>query len=381
MRPDRTIVLLFCVILALLAILFFVLPQNPFSQSEKRALQQTPKFSFSKLLSGKLTAEIDAWFADQFPLREGFVGVKSIVTILSGQRQNNGILLGADGQLARWDFDGGSDTQIDRIDEARLLSSCAGITRVDENVNLPTVFLFPSRNLDVAESSFDYPDVTGKAIRQILTESLSGIRFADVEPVLQEKYKSGEAVVFRTDHHWTALGAYYAYCEVMKQFNLEHEILPREYFREEIVTGGFGGTYRSRGEMQWIQKEPIAVWYGADETEYTVTADGKPLDGFYTVLPKEEIGYELFLDGTHDMVRIEKEGKNRPKLLIFKDSFANSLAPFLARHFDLILFNLSSPKKDFTNISETVTQFDPDAVLIVYSVYNLLTTETAEHFR
>lgn len=381
MRPDRTIVLLFCAILALLAVLFLLLPQNPFSKTEKRALQQKPKFGFSKLLSGRLTAEIDDWYADQFPLREALIGVKSLVSVLSGQKQNNGILLGKDGQLARWTLDADGDAQIDRVDKEDLRLSCAGIQRAAENADLPTVFLLPSRNLDVAQSAFDYPDVTKQAIRRILTEELSAVHFADVEPVLQAKYESGEAVVFRTDHHWTVLGAYYAYCEVMKQFGREAEILPRNFYRETVVTGGFGGTYRARGEMQWVQKEPITVWYGEDEDDYSITADGLPLDGFYTLSPERELGYELFLDGTHDVVTIEKVGENRPRLIVFKDSFANSLAPFLARHFDLILLNLSSPKRDFTNLSQIVAENDADAVLVVYSAFNLLTTDTAKSFR
>ena len=326
-----------------------------------------------------MAKEVDAWFADQFPAREGFVGARALVGILSGQKQSNGILLGEGGQLARWSFDG---SETDRIDETRLCAACAGINRVAANAGVPTVFLLPSRNLDIVASAFDYPNVTSEKIRTVLREELSDkVALADTEPILREKYEQGENVIFRTDHHWTALGAYYAYCEVMERFGREADILPRQFFREEVVTGGFSGTYRARGGMPWVQKEPITVWYGDDDADYTVIADGKPLDGFYTIPEEGEIGYELFLDGTHDVVTIEKAGETRPKLLVLKDSFANALAPFLARHFDLILVNLSSPKQDYTNVSELSKAYDADAVLVVYSIYNLLTTDTAARFQ
>ena len=380
MRPDRIIVLLFCVILAFLAILFLLLPQTSFSISEKRAMQSKPKFGFSKLVSGQFAKEVDDWFADQFPARDLFVGTKALLSALTGQ--NNGILQGESGQLARWNLGTDGDALIDRVDESHLRACCTGLRRAIENAEFPTVVLLPPRNLDVAQSAFDYPDLTGTEISTILQEELSGtVRIADVEPVLQEQYENGETVVFRTDHHWTVLGAYYAYCEVMKQFGRESDILPQSAFREEVVTAGFSGTYRARGCMSWIAKEELSVWLGEDEDSYSILADGKKLDGFYSIPADGEIGYELFLDGTHDVVTITKSGENREKLVVFKDSFANSLAPFLARHFDLVLLNLSSPKKDFTNITKTAGEYGADTVLLEYSVYNLLTTDTALRFQ
>lgn len=379
MRPDRTIVLLFCVILALLAVLFLCWPQTSFSIAEKRALQGRPKFGFAKLTSGKLSGEIEDWYADQFPGREGLVALQSMTQILAGQKQNNGILLGANGQLARWDL--GGETPTDRIDQTRLQAACRGICRAAETIQVPTVFLFPSRSIDVAEAAFDYPNLTGEEIRQTLAAELSGVNFADVTPVLRERYEAGENVIFRTDHHWTALGAYYAYCEVMRAFGRESEILPLDFYRETVVTGGFGGSYRARGGMPFVAKEPISVFSGDDEDAYSITADGKQLSGFYSIPKKGEIGYELFLDGTHDVVTIEKPGEERPRLAVFKDSFANALAPFLARHFDLVLLNLSSAKKDFTNLSEMACEYGADDVLVVYSVFNLLSNNVAARFQ
>ena len=382
MRPERIIVLLFCAVLALLAVLFLFLPQSPFSIQEKRALQERPKFNFSKLFSGKFTQEIESWFADQFPLRNAFVTVKSLAGISLGQKQNNGILLGAGGQLARWTLKSATEAEVDRIDEPHLQTACKGIRKAAENAECPIVFLFPSRNLDVARSSFDYPENTGLLLNQILRDELSNsVNYIDIEPVLREKYERGEPVIFRTDHHWTALGAYYAYCEVMARFGMESDILPQEEFTKETVTGGFSGTYRSSGGMPWVAKEPLVIWRGKDDGDYLVTADGRKLDGFYTISAQGENGYEVFLDGTHDVITIEKPGETRPKLAIFKDSFANSLAPFLARHFDLVLFNLSSSRQDFTNITKTAKECGANAVLTVYSVYNLLTTDTASRFQ
>ena len=80
------------------------------------------------------------------------------------------------------------------------------------------------------------------------------------------------------------------------------------------------------------------------------------------------------MDGTHDVVTVKKkDGENRPRLLLVKDSFANCVAPFLAEHFDLVLLNLSSAKQDFTNVSALADRFDADRVLLLYSIENMIT--------
>ena len=74
------------------------------------------------------------------------------------------------------------------------------------------------------------------------------------------------------------------------------------------------------------------------------------------------------------MVTVTKEGEERQTLVIFKDSFANSLAPFLAQHFDLVLLNLSS-RRDFTNVSKLVDEYGGDRALMVYTVENVITSD------
>ena len=84
----------------------------------------------------------------------------------------------------------------------------------------------------------------------------------------------------------------------------------------------------------------------------------------------------MFLDGVHDVVTIQKSGEeDRPTLLLLKDSFANSIAPFLARHFDLVLLNLSSTRTDFTNASFYAEKYSADRVLLLYTLENVITAD------
>ena len=84
--------------------------------------------------------------------------------------------------------------------------------------------------------------------------------------------------------------------------------------------------------------------------------------------------YAVFLDGTHNRLRItDSEGTGRETLLVAKDSFANCMIPFLARHFDIVVLNLSDGG-DETNLSKYVEKYGCDRVLIVYGLENATTS-------
>ena len=189
--------------------------------------------------------------------------------------------------------------------------------------------------------------------------------------------------MYRTDHHWTALGAYYAYREVLCAFGMEDAILPPKAFCRERVTDRFRGTFLCSGGFPWVAPEEIEVWRGADDSDYEVIADGAVQTGFcFAPADGMPIGYEVFLGGTHDVVTVRKKGAgSRPLLLIARDSFADALAPFLARHFDLILLNLSSSRSDFTDLTGLSDRYGADRVLVVWNAANLFFTDVASRLR
>ena len=117
------------------------------------------------------------------------------------------------------------------------------------------------------------------------------------------------------------------------------------------------------------------------EEQLTLYFDGVELSDFYTrpyLAVKDK--FSVFLDGTHDVVTVEKTGEDRPTLVLFKDSFANNLAPFLAQHFDLVLLNLSS-RRDYTNVSEICKEYEADYALIVYTLENMITADRLAKLR
>ena len=382
-RCERLTVCLFFVLLFGGALLFPVLPKSSFSEQENRGLQTFPTASAERLATGRFSDEMNAFFADQFPFRDELVGLKGLLEIASGKGENDGILLGADGRLARARFsalksDGSVMEDSDLYDPLHLQNACRGICRAADGMDVPFSVLLTGRNIDVAPEAFDYPRNISDGLLSAVESQLSPhVTFVSTIPLLREKSGNGEYVYYKTDHHWTPLGAYYGYVEVMRSFGMEAETLPADRFQKQTVSTSFYGTLWSAGGMKWISPDSVDLWFIGNEDEFLVVADGKELEGFYCEkwLSKKD-HYSVFLDGTHDVVTItRKNGVKRPTLLILKDSFANSLAPFLAQHFDLILLNLSSTRQDFTDISSLTSLYDPDRVLLVYTLENLITAE------
>ena len=391
MKKQKLHIVTVCVFVAFLLVFsvgFWILPDRSFSAEENRSLRTFPRFTWERLFDGSFSEEINEYFADQFPVRDEFVGLKGMAENALLKGENNGILLGKNGQLAQRLFDvhcadGRVIADCDGFDADNVRAAGEGLTRVSQSLDVPFSVFLTGRTIDVAASAFSYPREGSDALLEAMRASIGdGVDYVQTVPELRERYDAGESVYYRTDHHWTTLGAYYAYAELMRSFSMESEILPMEAFSRQTLSDAFYGTAWSAGGMKQVSPDALEIWLLGNEAEFTVTADGRALEGLYSYsyLEKKD-KYSVFLDGTHDVVTITKEGEDRPTLLLLKDSFANSLAPFLAQHFDLVLLNLSSTRNDYTNLSERVAEYGADRALIVYTLENVITADKLSRLR
>lgn len=374
-----------CVFAALLlgfSIAFWILPDRGFSAEENRSLRTLPRFTWERLFDGSYADEINEYFADQFPVRDSLVGLKGVCETVLIKGENNGILRGKDGQLAKRLFDvhcadGRVIADCDGFDADHLRAAGEGLARATEALDVPLTVLLTGRTIDVAASAFSYPREGSDALLAAMREAIpSSVDYVETVPEMRRRYDAGEAVYYRTDHHWTTLGAYYAYAELMRSFGMEDEIIPMDAFERKTVSEAFYGTAWSAGGMKDIPPDSMELWLLGNEDSFTVTADGRAIDGLYSYgyLEKKD-KYSFFLDGTHDVVTVTGKGEDRPTLLLLKDSFANALAPFLAQHFDLVLLNLSSTRNDYTDLSARVAEYGADRALIVYTLENVIAAD------
>ena len=391
-KINLTITILFLVMVFGFGVAFWIIPDTEFSPEENRTLQTFPALSAEDWLEGKVSIRLINYYSDQFPLRKSWLSLHALGELGLGRGESNGVLLGKNQQLAVRRFDAYVSLterleDSDHYHPAHIQKGLDALVHLNESLTedeIPLTVLLAPRTIDVTVGDFGYPadliDRLDETIQSTLREG--GVNSVELLATFRDMHESGEYVYYRTDHHWTTLGAYTAYTAVMDSFGMGEHTLPTDAFRIRSVPGFYGTTY-SRSGMLFIPPDTLEIWGAADgsDSRYTVTDEDDK-----TIIPAgfineayltEKDKYAAFLDGTHSVLFItDREaaarGQSRPRLLLARDSFANSMVPFLARHFDICMVNLSGGK---TNLSELAALYGCDRVLIVCNRENLITSD------
>ena len=369
-------------------------PDAAFSEQENRMLQQKPTLStpsdgtlaekikdgkfLDRLIDGKFTGEISKYFQDQFPLRNVYIGIKGVSEVALLKQEVNGVMIGRDGNIiTRHDYPG-----TDGLDKNIFAYNVFAAEM--ETRNIPVTFAVAGRTMDTLASFTPalYTSEFSDEIWAHFDSEMAAVTrpYLNLLPALREKAEAGEYVQYRTDHHWTTLGAYYAYVEIMDSMNIEP--LDITYFTRETVSESFYGTAWSTAGMKWVKPDAIEFFRYEGDGGYTMEIYDTEtvISGFYdeSYLEKKD-KYSSFIAGNNAHVRITKDGaSDRQTLLLIKDSFAHSVAPFLAAHFDLEIIDLRYYKQptidliESANVSSVLLLFNMDNLTAAQPVLNLL---------
>ncbi len=365
---DRVFVILFAALILLVSVLFWAIPDREFSETENKDLTQIPPFTWDALLDGSYTARIADYMADQFPGRDFFIRVKAAAEMALGKMGNNGVILGEGGTLIPR-----SET-VNRENLTKNLSAIAAFTKWCEDHGVPTTTAVAGRSMDVLHHTL--PDFYGSAYSDALWGSLFrdfsdiDLKILPLKTPLHERAKAGEYVYYRTDHHWTTLGAYYGTKEILTEMG--ETIAPIESYTREVVSDAFFGTTWSTAGMSWIAPDTMEYFRFAGDTDFTTTIvdDGTSFAGFYdrSYLAKKD-KYSSFIGGNNALVTVRKNGDaDRPTLLLVKDSFGHSAVPFLAQHYDLLIVDIRYYKK---STAALIDEYGVDRVLVLYNIDSL----------
>lgn len=354
----RTVVFL-CAILLLFFIADIVQKDRVFSEGENRILASRPKLTKETLLDGTYMKEYETYLNDQFVGRDNWITIKTGMDMLLQKKEINGVYLGKDDYLIERhinrEFDGYKIRK--HMESLQKIISAYPQTRV---MLVPTADNILSDKLPAFAPYYDQ-----KELLEWAKIMLGQKHVIDVFATLKEH--AGEPIYYRTDHHWTTLGAYYGYQEFARAYGLPM----KNYLNLErvIVTEDFQGTLHSKVNMP-MKAETIEMFPATLEKKYTITYDkSKKTDSFYTesfLEGKNKYGY--FLDDNHGLVEIERESFSKKELFIIKDSYANSMIPLLAHHYkkiyvvDLRYFN--GNLLDFMKECDSTGEMD---VLVLYN--------------
>ncbi len=391
---NITVTALFLALIFGFGAAFWAVPDADFSPEENRPLQTLPAFTAEGWLDGKVSSQLITYYSDQFPLRSAWVNLHAFGELGSGKGESNGVLIGENGQLAVRRFDA-YISRFERMEDTdyyspthvqRGLNALVALNETLSARRIPLCVLLAPRTIDVTAGDFHYPSTISDGLDQTIRDTLGGQKVNSVEllDTFREMHGEGEYVYYRTDHHWTTKGAYTAYTAVMESWGMKDEIIPADSFTIRAIPD-FYGTTHSRAGLAFIPPDTLEIWAAADDSRFTVfERRGEDIrtvieSGFISEkYLSEKDKYSAFLDGTHDQLFImDKEaaarGESRPRLLLARDSFANSMVPFLARHFDILMVNLTG-NTDYSDLSALCAEYGCSRVLVVCNRENLITS-------
>ncbi|MBO5898543.1 MAG: hypothetical protein J6R04_05995 [Clostridia bacterium] len=376
-RPAHlSLIILSALLLVSLGLGLCFLPHEEFSPEENRMLATLPEPSLDALIDGSLTRGLSDFCADQFPLRATFVAAKAGAELALFKQENNGVLYGQDGYLIKRA----------NISEATYTALAQNVTAIRRFSNALTECGIPfdvavvPRSVDVNAAKLPplYPKSDATAVWERLQEECTaqGVTYQSLTEPLRASAEAGESVWFKTDHHWTPRGAYEAYLALAD--TLGYVPYPLSDFTEETVSQAFFGTTYASAGMRWTPAETLSLlrYEGDGDFVTEIIEGGKAVRSIEGLYDRDALAthdkYSVFLGGTNTHIRIRSTtATERPTLFLIKDSYAQSLSPFLARHFDLILLDPRTFKTASGTVSALITEYAPDRVLLLYGIDTL----------
>lgn len=389
---------LFIAVLLLGAFLGILIPLRPdISEVENRTLTEFPEFTLETFLNGEYFSDISTWYSDTFPLRDQLITANQKITALYGIKGDEQVV-GADVQADEIPTEPSAvQPAVSQVQTSQTVSQVTPQTQVGNGEpTLPdsykmeeevqnqiqkrlyvkngaayTIYGFDKAAADIYTQALSnaaaelsgqtnvysilVPLNSGVMLDETTLESLGG---SDQEQTIDYYYNSytgvncvetirtlrehnSEYLYFRTDHHWTALGAYYAY----RNFCQLKGLTPNELSSFETMefTPFLGTYYTKLNKPSDMEANPDTVTAYIPHGTNTMTyqdKDGKEYE--WNVIRdvsqrSSGSGYATFIAGDNPMSVIQNPNINDgSSCLVLKESYGNSFVPFLVDHYQTI---------------------------------------------
>ncbi|MBR5271979.1 MAG: hypothetical protein IKU25_01080 [Clostridia bacterium] len=180
----------------------------------------------------------------------------------------------------------------------------------------------------------------------------------------------GEYLFYRTDHHWTSLGAYYAsvaYCQA-------NGITPLALssYRTVVNTGFIGTLYSfcNSPKPSCLLANPDYTVGHLPQTSYTLSTYP------YTAIVQSAKSYAgMFLGGDQGFMHFVTENKNGKKLIIFKESYGNAFAPYMLDYYEEVI--VIDIRYTTDSVESIINEYGITDALIINNVQAAVSLQTS----
>lgn len=346
---------LFSGIILVITLLDILSKDKDISEIENRKLQNKPKFKTEDYINGNFKDKYNKYLDDQFVFRDEFITLKGVSEKLLLKKENNGVYFGKDGYLLE---------KVLEVSDLKIENNIKYINKFIENNNLKTSIMIVPNSFYILRDKLPIKakEIESKEIIDKIYKEVDKASSIDLIKPLEDK--KDDYIFYKTDHHWTTLGAFIGYKEYLN--SLGKEAITLENFKEEKEFN-FLGSYFSKSKNIFIEPDIIS-YYDFNNLEIFIDGVKKEslIDRDYF---KGRDKYSAFLSSNNKLTKIiNKDLKTNEKLLVIKDSYGNSLVPFLTQSFkevhvvDLRYFDES--------IKSYIKENNISECLIIYNLIN-----------
>ena len=356
--------LIFLAFIGVFFVLNLVLPDRQFSEQENRNLQTLPEFSFKSLFEGDYTSKFESYTTDQFTFRDEWITLKAASELALGKKENNDVHLCENGTLIKG---------YERPEDSKLDDNMSALNTLVSNVDAEVYFALIPDKSDLYASMLP-ANAPNDSEKDVIDYCYGQSNATNMDMYSALDGHKDEYIFYRTDHHWTSLGAYYGLTALAESMGLPCPALD-SYTDRHVVSEEFYGTTWSSSGFSWVKPDSMEIFVNAPEAlKVTSYPEGSPVDGKlydFSYLEKKD-KYSMFLGGNQSLgVVTNTNNPDGPKLLIIRDSYADSLVPFLTAHYSEI--HLIDPRYYHLSVKDYVAQNGIDQALVLYSVPNFVT--------
>ncbi len=374
-KYSTFITALFCLFIFGFGAAHFLLPDREFSEQENTNLTQFKAPTWKTVRSGEFMEKFEKYFNDQFPLRDQWVQLKAYSERALGKQENNKVYFGTDGGQTLF-------AHFTKIGHEELATRVGFVSKLGDNLDVPVYFsLVPDKSAVLASLlPTNAPNRDDGSTISLAAELCGdGVTYIDLRGALTS---AGD--FYRTDHHWTTQGAQRAWWKLMADMGRVQPEADMDGFSYQAlsyvqVSDSFYGTTYSASGAGWVRPDSIYAVIPEGGTKGNVTVDrypeGTPIPGGLYYPEKLEVKdkYAYFLGGNQPLCIIQNPDAQGGKLLVVRDSYADSLAPFLAEEFQEVhLFDL---RYNNMSLKKYVADNEIDQVLVLYSANNFNTDQ------
>lgn len=392
LKKFRTLgVLIFAAVMAIgafIGLLFFVRPKK--STVEKRTLAKFPSFTITSFLDGSYFEDVSLWYSDTYPMRDKLVSADQSLKKLYG------IQLGT--QVVGGNAKGDEIPDVDKSavtatpdDAGKATTESGSVQTVDPPDSKAMDKAFQKQLQDnlyvkdgsayslyyfVQDSATEYIDAINNAAAQLSGQTnvydilvpnnsgvllsddeldklggsdqkqaieyyygmMNGVKTVDIFDTL--KAHKDEYIFFRTDHHWTADGAYYAYEDFCKTKGIT--AIPRDK-RKTDTFKGFLGSFYSTLQNSDMKNNPDTIYayepIGTNDMTYWNEDGSEQKWNVIMDVNGWDKGtmYSTFVGGDTPMAVIENPNvTDGSSCVVMKESYGNAFIPFLVDHYSKI---------------------------------------------